>query len=57
MEQLRIRAYNVLFGDAFLITIPERDENDTLTNRNILIDVGNAFRAEGSQNDVFEPVL
>ena len=57
MDQIRIRAYNVLFGDAILVTIPDRNENGIIEKRHILIDVGNAFGDKGGQNDVFEPVL
>ena len=41
MSDLRVRAYNVLQGDAFLITVPDRDANGVEHERHILIDVGN----------------
>lgn len=56
MKELRIRAYNVQFGDAFLITFKE-DDDGVEVNRNILIDVGNVNRKEGGQDDLFEPVI
>ena len=64
---LTIRAYNVRFGDAFLISFPDkRSENDppaTATEesekimRHILIDVGNSFAGAGGTDEVFEPVV
>ncbi|MGD2066405.1 MAG: hypothetical protein PVI43_04455, partial [Candidatus Bathyarchaeota archaeon] len=59
MDQLRIRAYNVLFGDAFLITFPEVDENGKTAIRNILIDFGNlpSFAGAAGANDVFKPII
>jgi beta-lactamase superfamily II metal-dependent hydrolase len=56
MKELRIRAYNVQFGDAFLITFKEGDDSGQV-NRNILIDVGNVNRKEGGPDDIFEPVI
>jgi beta-lactamase superfamily II metal-dependent hydrolase len=41
MSNLRVRAYNVLQGDAFLITVPDKDNNSVEHKRYILIDVGN----------------
>lgn len=52
MDKIRIRAYNVLFGDAFLITFPEKNPNGTTETRNILIDVGNL-----GSDKVFKPVI
>src|SRR5262249_40857806 len=50
-DRLRIRMYNVLFGDAILVTITEGGES-----RHILIDVGNVT-GKGGDVDVFEPVV
>lgn len=44
MSWLRVRAYNVLQGDAFLITVPDKDAGGTEHERHILIDVGNLNR-------------
>lgn len=56
MNALRVRVYNVRFGDAILISIPERDgESDT--TRHLLIDVGNVLSTSGGDDDVFEPVV
>jgi hypothetical protein len=56
MDKIRVRAYNVLFGDAFLVTFPEKNPDDTVETRNILIDVGNLLRKGGSDK-VFKPVV
>jgi glyoxylase-like metal-dependent hydrolase (beta-lactamase superfamily II) len=52
MDKIRVRAYNVLFGDAFLITFPEKNPNGTIETRNILIDVGNC-----GSDKVFKPII
>lgn len=52
MTTLTIRAYNVRFGDAILISWPERSRQ-----RHILIDVGNVLSTEGGDDAVFEPVV
>ena len=57
MESLKIRAYNVGFGDAFLISIPDRGKNGNTVIRTILIDVGNVLFGEGGRDDYFEPIL
>jgi beta-lactamase superfamily II metal-dependent hydrolase len=54
MSELVVRAYNVLFGDALLVSIPERDENGTETVRTLLIDVGNLL---ANPDDVFTDVV
>jgi len=53
MSELRVRVYNVHFGDAILVTIDE-----PAGVRRLLIDVGNLLRGkEGAGDDaVFEPV-
>jgi len=57
MEDLRIRMYNVLFGDAILISVPDRDQTGKPLTRHILIDVGNVMGGEGGQDIVFGPVI
>jgi beta-lactamase superfamily II metal-dependent hydrolase len=58
MSSLTVRAYNVLFGDAILLSIPDRNPNSGLeTLRHILIDVGNVLGSQGGKDDVFEPVV
>jgi beta-lactamase superfamily II metal-dependent hydrolase len=61
-DELTVRVYNVRFGDAILVTVPDRDpRTKRVTNRRILIDVGNAPRVagtgEGGDDDVFEMVV
>ncbi len=56
MSALRVRAYNVRFGDAILVTVPDRDGRWEV-NRHILIDVGNVLSGRGGDESVFEPVL
>jgi beta-lactamase superfamily II metal-dependent hydrolase len=57
-NRLRVRIYNVRFGDAILVTVPDRDPtNGKLTRRNILIDVGNSLNKAGGADDVFKPVV
>lgn len=55
-DTLCIRAYNVLFGDAVLVAVPEKVGRKKLT-RHILIDVGNILGGHGGDDSVFEPVL
>lgn len=57
MTRLRIRLYNVLFGDAILLSIPEIDEAGNEVMVNVLIDVGNALAGEGGKDEVFQPIL
>lgn len=57
MEELIVRVYNVRFGDAIFISVPDEDENGKPVTRYILIDVGNAAAEEGGINEVFGPVV
>jgi beta-lactamase superfamily II metal-dependent hydrolase len=57
MEALRVRAYNVRFGDAILISVPDRTATGNAKTRNILVDFGNVLQGEGGQDDVFAPVI
>lgn len=56
-KRLRVRIYNVLFGDAILLTIPEEDENGNEVTVNVLFDVGNALAGEAGRDEVFKKVL
>jgi beta-lactamase superfamily II metal-dependent hydrolase len=56
MATLRVRAYNVLFGDALLVSFPDVGPTGTATDRHILIDVGNVL-FEGGSDEVFQPVV
>lgn len=49
---LRVRVYNVLFGDAILVSVPEASRT-----RHILIDVGNSQGGRGGRKEVFEKVV
>ena len=55
-DKIRVRVYNVRFGDAVLVTVPDRDGAAT-TERNILIDVGNVLGTEGGTDTVFKPAV
>jgi beta-lactamase superfamily II metal-dependent hydrolase len=58
MDTLRIRAYNVLFGDAILISVPDRDPEGNVETRHILIDVGNVlYKKRGGADTLFKKVL
>lgn len=61
-DKLTVRLYNVRFGDAILVTVPDRDPaTGTTTTRRILIDVGNAptvaGSGEGGEDTVFGAVI
>ena len=58
MNRLRIRAYNVQFGDAILVSFPDRGPGGVEKIKHILIDVGNVlFKKRGGADDVFKPVV
>ncbi len=57
MDKLRVRVYNVRFGDAILIFVPDKGVDGKTVTRHILIDVGNAASGEGGLDDVFNPVI
>jgi beta-lactamase superfamily II metal-dependent hydrolase len=57
VDTLEIRAYNVRFGDATLLSIPERTNGGTTETRHVLIDFGNVLTGRGGDDAVFEPVL
>lgn len=60
-DRLRVRAYNVRFGDAILVTVPDRDPagpaDGPATERHVLIDVGNTLNQAGGVDAVFKPVV
>ena len=56
MSTLRVRAYNVRFGDALLVSVPEREGRREVI-RHIVIDVGNVLSGPGGVDTVFEPVF
>lgn len=57
MDRLRVRAYNVRFGDAILVSVPDRTASGNAKTRHLLIDFGNVLQGEGGADDVFEPVV
>ena len=57
MATLRVRVYNVFFGDAILLRIPEVDADGQEIILNVLIDVGNAMAGGGGDDRIFAPVL
>jgi beta-lactamase superfamily II metal-dependent hydrolase len=58
VDTLRVRAYNVRFGDAILVTVPDRDPaTQVVTTRHILVDMGNVLSGEGGQDAVFKPAV
>lgn len=57
MDSLKVRAYNVGFGDAILISVPDCSASGAKILRHILVDVGNVQAGEGGNYAYFEPVL
>ncbi len=57
MDRLRIRLYDVRFGDAILVSIPDKDDNNDPLTRHILIDVGNVLSSAGGQDELFVRVM
>ena len=50
MDTLRVRVYNVQFGDGILVSVPERGADGTTVTRHLLIDVGNLPSGTGSDD-------
>jgi hypothetical protein len=57
MAKLRVRIYNVRFGDAILISVPDRAPNGKVETRYILIDMGNVLSGAGGADIVYQPVI
>jgi hypothetical protein len=57
MSDLVVRAYNVGFGDAILVSVPEVTDGGTEETRHLLIDVGNLLVGEDNRDDVFTGVV
>ena len=58
MSDLVVHAYNVLFGDAVLVLVPDRDPSTGAeVTRSILIDVGNVLGGAGGEDNVLAEVL
>jgi beta-lactamase superfamily II metal-dependent hydrolase len=56
-DNLRVRVYNVRFGDAILVSVPDRSANGKVVTRHILIDVGNVLSGRAGDDSLFEPVI
>ncbi len=56
MPDLVVRVYNVRFGDAVLVSIPD-EEDGAAVERHILFDFGNALSREGGLDAVLVPVI
>jgi hypothetical protein len=52
MSDLVVRSYNVGFGDAVLVSIPDRTRSGTERLRHVLFDVGNLLAGEGNDDGV-----
>ena len=58
VSALTVRAYNVGFGDAVLVSVPEREDGvQGETTRHLLFDVGNLLAGEGNADEVFPGVV
>ncbi|MDQ4053911.1 MAG: hypothetical protein M3237_14580 [Actinomycetota bacterium] len=57
MSELVVRAYNVGFGDAILVSVPEATDAGAEETRNLLIDVGNLLAGDGNDDKVFTGVV
>jgi beta-lactamase superfamily II metal-dependent hydrolase len=56
VSDLIVRAYDVRFGDAIFVALPDTESGQPI-ERTILIDFGNAFGTVGGADTVFEPVM
>jgi hypothetical protein len=54
---LVVRAYNVGFGDAVLVSVPELGGDGQEQTRHVLIDVGNLLAGDGNGDEVFARVV
>ena len=54
---LQVRVYNVGFGDAILISVPDRGQDGQPRLRHLLLDVGNVLGKAGGADVVFGPVV
>ena len=56
MNELRVRTYNVMFGEAILISVPDEDDSGHEVTRHILIDVGSSCPV-GRMDAIFSGVI
>jgi beta-lactamase superfamily II metal-dependent hydrolase len=54
---LVVRAYNVGFGDAIHVEVPDRDKSGKEVVRHLVVDIGNVLSGRGSDDAVFLPVV
>ena len=57
VSSLRVSVYNVRFGDAILVSVPDRDADGNEVARHILIDVGNVLSGAGGVDAMFPGVV
>jgi beta-lactamase superfamily II metal-dependent hydrolase len=57
VTELRVRAYNVLFGDAILVSVPDSDDSGGPTTKHMMVDFGNALSSEGGADEVFDAII
>ena len=57
MSTLQVIAYNVRFGDAILIAVPDRGADGVEVLRHILLDVGNVLAGAGGVDELFRTVI
>jgi beta-lactamase superfamily II metal-dependent hydrolase len=57
VSDLVVRSYNVGFGDAVLVSVPEKGARGRETTRHLLIDVGNLLAGDGNADEVFTGVV
>lgn len=57
MDKLRIRAYNVGFGDALLVSVPDITNGGKAKTRHILIDVGSIMEGKDGPDAYLKPVI
>lgn len=57
MSDLVVRAYNVGFGDAILVSVPEKARGRKEKTRHLLFDVGNLLAGDGNEDEVFTGVV
>lgn len=53
-ESLVVRAYNAMFGDAVLVSVPDRAPTGEVVTRHVLFDVGNVTR---NSDDVLKTIV
>jgi glyoxylase-like metal-dependent hydrolase (beta-lactamase superfamily II) len=57
VAELVVRGYNVGFGDAIHVEVPDRDASGAEVIRHLVIDVGNVLSGVGADDTLFPPVV